>query len=106
MFKYTLTIAAIPVVIQEAKEKYTPVIIILYLSIYEHKLLLPQINKPTNGKIPTKEQSIATKAMICLIFSKTVRNAYTQYIMAVLWSRWSHFILHTGKKSNKSTHLQ
>ena len=50
MFKYTLTIVAIPIVIQEVKEKYTPVIIILYLSIYEHKLLPPQINKPTNGK--------------------------------------------------------
>ena len=73
MFKYTLTIAAIlvviPIDIQEVKKKYTPlVIIILYLSIYEHKLLPPQINKPTNGKIPTKEQSLATKAMICLIF--------------------------------------
>ena len=56
---YTLIIVAIPIVIQEVKEKYTPVIIILYLSIYEHKLL-PQINKPTNGKIPTKEQSVAT----------------------------------------------
>ena len=62
MFKYTLTIVAIPIVIQEVKEKYAPVIIILYLSIYE--LLPPQINKPTNGKIPTNEQSVAMKSMI------------------------------------------
>ena len=59
MFKYTLTIAAIlvviPIDIQEVKKKYTPlVIIILYLSIYEHKLLPPQINKPTNGKNSNK----------------------------------------------------
>ena len=65
MFKYTLTITAIPIVIQEVKEKYTPlVIIILYLSIYMYKLLPPQLSKPTNGKIPTKDQSVATKAMI------------------------------------------
>ena len=86
MFKYTLTIAAIPIVIQEVKEKYTPlVIIILYLSIYEHKLLPQQINKPTNGKIQTKEQSLATKAMICYIFKKQLEMyIYTQFIMAVL----------------------
>ena len=82
MFKYTLTIVAIPIVIQEVKEKYTPIIIILYLSIYEHKLLPPQINKPTNRKIPTKEQSLATKSMI--LKKQLEIHIYTHFVMAVL----------------------
>ena len=34
MFKYALTITAMPQVTQKAKEKYTPVIIILYLPVF------------------------------------------------------------------------
>ena len=53
MFKILLTITAIPQVIQVAKEKYTPVIIILYLPVFTSVSRPKTGNKKNNKQYPT-----------------------------------------------------